>query len=144
MAETPLHTFGPIDIYKGTTSDFTAKLYNEDNTAFGLAASDVVRVKVWDYPSGNGSVPDLDLDSAAPSANSSSVTIETIGSDGVTPARVKVRFAQDDTALLSEQEYRVEISYVDDSETAPTDANKVIAVGTANVIGTATGDRGKA
>ena len=143
MAETPLHTFGTIDIYKGRTCDFTAKLYKQDKTAFGLAAGDVVRVKLWDYPDGNATAPTLDLDSAAPSANNSSVTIDTIGSDGVTPAQVTIRFAQDDTTLLSEQWYRVEISYVDDSETAPTDAIKVVAIGTVNVIGTATGDVAK-
>jgi len=107
----------------------------DDSTAVAaLAGTDVVRFKV-----GRGNAaPVLDLDSVAATANGSVVTI-----DG-TKTGYTVRFAQADLDGLEPGSYDCEVSVVDDSESAPVDAIRVIERGVLHLIDTQGGDIAKA
>ena len=140
---TPIHHWHAFDIEKGRTSSHQFTLYKENGNAFALAASDVVRFKLWLSPSGDDEAPALDVDSVGATANGSIVTIDGVGSDDVTAATVTVKLGQDDTDGLLVQEYMGELCHVDDSETNPLDAIKRIAFGPVNVRGSSTGDVGK-
>lgn len=125
-----------VTIYQTRTTDHTFALYQSDGvTGLVLAASDVVRFKLG---RGDGATPDLDLDSAAATANGSVVTID----DLTAPADVTVRFAQADISGLHPGVYRGEILVVDDSETDPADAIKYNQLVVVHVIGTLGGDTG--
>lgn len=95
-------------INKGRTSYHTVPLYEADgSTAINLASTDVVRYKIYRRAA---ATPLLDLDSAAASANGSSVTV-----DATSPASVTVRINAAD-ATMDPGVYRGEVSVVDDSD----------------------------
>jgi hypothetical protein len=123
-----------VHAYAGRTVDFTVPIFEDDgSTAIVLAASDVVRCKV-----GRGTAtPDLDIDSVAALSGGSLVTVDTLD-----PASVTVRLAQADTLSLSGI-YDVEVSVVDDSETAPADAIKAAEKGSIGFSPAPAGDIGK-
>lgn len=105
-----------IAFVKGRTSDDTITLYESDGTTgIALAATDVVRFKVYRR---DGSTPDLEISSIAATANGSVVTVTQTAS----AATATLRIAQGDTSSLIPGPYRAELLVVDDSETAPADA----------------------
>lgn len=97
-------------IHKGRTKTFTVTLYESDgSTGIELAPTDVVRAKV--YRRGQAT-PVLDLDSAAASANGSTISITQL----TAPATADVKIVGSDTASLDTGPYSFEISIVDDSD----------------------------
>lgn len=118
----------------GRTVDFTVPIFEANGTtAIVLTNTDVVRCKV-----GRGTAtPDLDIDSVGALSGGSVVTIDTLD-----PASVTVRLAQADTLSLSGI-YDVEVSVVDDSETAPADAIKAAEKGSIGFSPAPGGDVGK-
>lgn len=123
---------------KNRTSDDVVSLFETDGTtSITLAATDVVRFKIYRR---DQATPLLDLDSKDASANNSSVTVD---ETGPTPtAAVTLRIAQADALLLDPGVYRGEVSVVDDSETAPVNAVKHVEDGVVFVSGTGGGDIG--
>lgn len=112
-----------IFVHRGGTVDWRGNLYEVDGTTgIILAATDKVRVKIG---RGDQTTPDLDILSGTPTANSSSVTIDSVGS-ATAAAQYTVRLAQVDTALLTGAVYEGLVAVVDDSETAPADAFIVV------------------
>ncbi len=123
---------------KNRTSDDTVNLLETDGTtSLTLAATDVVRFKVYRR---DQAIPLLDLDSAAASANDSSITVDELGPSPT--ASVTVRVAQADLLEMDPGIYRGEISIVDDSETAPVNAIKLAKDGVVSVSGTGGGNIG--
>lgn len=123
---------------KNRTSDDTVSLFEADGTtSVTLAATDVVRFKVYRR---DQATPVLDLDSDAASPNGSSITIEELGPS--TTAFATIRVAQADLLALDPGIYSADISVVDDSETAPVDAIKAFEDGTVFISGTGGGDIG--
>ncbi len=122
-----------IIAHKSRTEKFTLPLLEEDGvTGVTIAVTDVVRFKIALYESGT---PLLDLDSAAPSANGSSVTIQALAN----PASAEVCLDQDDMALLPARSLYAEYALVDDSDS---DRIFVIDRGTVEVQGSQGGDVG--
>ncbi len=123
-----------VHAYAGRTRDFTVPIFEADGTtSIALVSGDVVRCKV-----GRGTAtPDLDIDSVAALAGGSFVTIDVLD-----PASVTVRLAQADTLSLSGI-YDVEVSVVDDSETAPADAIKAAEKGSIGFSPAPAGDIAK-
>lgn len=138
---------GQIEIAVGRTVDVRFRLYTADRVPqpIALAAGDVVRFKL--SVDAGDEEPLLDLSSAEPTAGESVITIEALGENNVTPADVRVRFAQVDTAELAEyadlsDALHGELCLVDDSETAPADAIKRIAHGPVLIVPASGGDVG--
>lgn len=126
--------------YAGRTEDFTWAMYDKDGEAVAIAADDVVRFKL---AATAGATPALDIDSVAPTAVGSVVTIDELGEAGVTPASGTVRLAQGDTSGLTARKYTgCELALVDNSETAPADAIKVFGRGTIDLKASPGGDVG--
>lgn len=124
-----------LSALQGRTRDFTLTLYEADGTTgVALAAEDVVRVKIGL----RGATPLLDLDSVAATSNGSLVTITSI----VAPAVCTLRLAQGDLSSLFPGAYDLEVSVVDDSETAPADAIKSATQGVLHVLPSMGGDVG--
>ena len=124
-----------LKAHANRTQDFTIALFeNDGSTAIVLTGTDVVRVKVGRADD----TPNLDIDSVGATANGSVVTIDTLN-----PASVTLRLAQGDTTSLLGL-YDVEVSIVDDSETAPADAIKAAEYGSLSVLASQGGDIGKA
>jgi hypothetical protein len=89
------------------TRDYTITLYESDGTTpFLLASGDRVLVKIGR----NAQEPDLELDSSAPTANGSKLTL-TVGS-----AVVQMRIAENDAGALLVGAYECEAVVVDKSE----------------------------
>lgn len=121
-----------FDVEAGETVDYRFKLYKSNGSPLAIDPTDVVRFKLARRSS--DATPLLDLSSANPTANKSSVTIESLGVDGTTPASVVVRFAQDDTRTFDFRiTHHAELGVVDDSETAPADAYKRAGYGPINI-----------
>jgi hypothetical protein len=121
-----------IDVEAGETVDYRFKLYKSNKSPLALDLTDVVRFKLARRSS--DATPLLDLSSANPTANKSSVTVESFGVDGITPASVIVRLAQADTKNFDFRvQHHGEIGVVDDSETAPDDAYKRAGYGPINI-----------
>ena len=128
-----------VTFRKNRTSDDVVLLYESDGTtSIELAGTDVVRFKIYKR---DEATPVLDLDSAAASDNSSSITVDETGTSPT--AQVTIRIAQADTVSLTPGVYRGEISVVDDSETAPADAIKHTESGVVYILGSGGGDVGK-
>ena len=125
-----------IKAYANRTVDFTVTLKTNSGGYLQLQASDVVRVKV-----GRVGTVELDLDSAAASANGSSVTVDEVGDGSATHASVTVRLAQGDLDGM-QGTYDISVSVCDDSETSPVNAIKCAEVGVLSVIPTMNGDIG--
>lgn len=124
-----------ITAHRNRTRDYTIDLFEPDRTTpVLLAATDVVRVKI-----GRGtSIPSLDLDSVAATANGSVVAFTT-GTNDVT-----LRLAQADLLAMTAGVYDVEVAVVDDSETAPANAVKHVEWGCLSLQDTMAGDIGLA
>jgi hypothetical protein len=118
-----------VKAYANRTVDFTVTLKTNSGDYLQLQSGDVVRVKV-----GRVGTVELDLDSAAASANGSSVTVDQLGDGSATHASVTVRLAQGDTNGMRGA-YDCEVLVVDDSETSPADAIKAAEIGVIHVLG---------
>lgn len=130
------YRWGIQEIERRRTRDIDFYVYEADGvTEWGAASTDVARLKLWNK---DGECV-LDLDSAGATANGSVCTWVS----RTAPARIRVRFAQDDVVALSDDEYYAELDVVDDSETSPVDAIKRCGCGTIRVLPSAGGDVGK-
>lgn len=111
----------------GRTYDFSIALYEADGvTPLVLATEDVVLVLI-----GRGGVVSLEVTSANPTANGSSVTLTTLD-----PAVCNLHFAQGDmNGLLGT--YDCEVLIQDSAETAPPNAAKTASMGVLHVLGPA-------
>lgn len=122
----PLSIWPIVTLNAGATKDFRFKFYNENKTPAAIAASDVVRFKLKQSPTDD---PALELSTLAPLSGGSLVTRVSNGVEGQTPAEVLVRFGQADTINLAAGQWWGVLGLVDDSETVPDNAFKVIAEG---------------
>ena len=114
---------GEVEAVAGRTEDFDWTAYEGDGrTTIAFAADDKVRFKLGSTAS--DTTPDLDIVSGTPTANGSAVTIADLD-----PASGTVRLAQSDTSSFSGKMY-FELLLVDNSESSPADAIKVICRGT--------------
>ena len=126
---------GEVEAFAGRTEDFDWSAYEGDGrTPVVFAADDVVRFKLSSTI--GDSTPELDIDSISATANGSIVTITDLD-----PATGRVRLGQADTASFSGKKY-FELSLVDNSETSPADAIKVICRGTMVFTASQGGDAG--
>lgn len=107
-------------------SSFDITIVESGGTDYVYVANDVIRVKIGR----EGAAPILDLDSAAATANGSSVS-------AANPCTVTLRAA--DAELLSRGIYQLEISVVDDSDD---DQIKSAQTHVVCVVDTQTGDVG--
>lgn len=128
-----------ITLYQGRTTDYQFTIYEDDgSTEVALAATDVVRFKLWSRE--DAASPNLDLDSVSATSSGSVVTVD----QTTAPAKATVRVAQGDASdLIPGLVYAGELSVVDDSETSPTDAIKHVQSCVVHVIGMPGGDVGK-
>ena len=118
---------------RNRTFDYAGTLYESDGTTeISLAATDVIRVKVWRR---NASTPDIEIDDSA--TGNGSVTTFTAGTGDYT-----LRIAQGDTSGLLPGVYGIEIAVVDDSETAPANAIKHVEQGLLHITEAPAGDVG--
>lgn len=121
--------------YQNRTVDFSISLYESDGaTGIALATADVVRVKIG---RGDGA-PSLDLASGSPTANGSTITIDS----RLAPSAATLHLAQADLADLTIGPNEIEIIIVDTGETAPENALKRAQMGVLQVIGTMGGEAG--
>jgi hypothetical protein len=133
--------FPERDLYAGHTEDFvwTAELYENDNvTRAKLGVGDIVHFRLSERLGGEPISPVLAINSVGPTSQGSLVVIQDLG-DALAPrdASGYVRFAQADTAAivaawpatLKSKKYIGELFYLDDSETSPADARKLICRG---------------
>lgn len=122
------------DLVQGRTRDWVIRMRQADGkTPLGIDALDNVRAKLW-YT--DGASPDIEAESLTPA--DSRVTVETNGVDGVTPARVRIRWHKNDTdALVADRLYKWELILVDESDSSQP---KTVCMGTVLVRGAATGD----
>jgi len=119
-----------LRLNKNRTSDDTVSLFEVDGTtSVTLAASDVVRLKVYRR---DQATPVLDLDSVG-----SEITVDELGPSPT--ASVTVRVTQTDTENLDPGIYQGEISIVDDSDS---DFIKHAESGIVFISGTGGGDVG--
>lgn len=133
--------FGELDLFANNTEDlpFTALLYASDGvTGAALAAGDVVHCVLSTRTKGEPFTAALSLNSSTATANKSKVFVTSNGTASPHAAAAGyVRFAQADlTALvatwaasLGSQRYVCELYYLDDSETDPADARKLLLRG---------------
>lgn len=121
---------------RGRTRDHSISIREADeSTVVTLAATDVVRVKVY---SGDNETPGLDLLSGESSPNDSTVTVDNLA----TVPQVTLRLAQGDTSDWVLGVYDVDVIVVDDSESAPADAAKHAMSGLLYLTGTGGGGLG--
>ena len=120
--------------YKNRTTDFDFPIYEDDGTTpVILASGDVVRIKL---SLAAHTTPALDIDSVGATGNGSVVTLT------LNPGLARLRLAQADTTALVERLYFAEVAVVDESETAPADAIKVVDRGTIEIQASQGGDVG--
>ena len=124
-----------IVLYRNRTRHFSAAIKDKDGAEIVIAASDVLRLKV-----GRGTAaPDLDIDSVGQQPSDGSIiTIDDAGVSG----NYTIKFAQVDTNALTAGTYDAELIHVDDSETIPDDAAKIVEVGVIHVLDQMAGDIG--
>jgi hypothetical protein len=124
-----------IALSKNRTCDTSIAILEADGkTPIVLASTDVVRFKMFRR---DQAVPLLDLDTVTPSAAGSGITV-----DQLEPARVTLRVAQADTAVLDLGTYDAEVDVVDDSETLPPKAIKLADHGIVHLLATGGGSIG--
>lgn len=112
-----------IEIEVRRTTDYKFKLYKPNKKAAAIDVADGVRFKLMLKP--EDTTPLLEIRSGAVLTGGSTITVNVLGVDNVTPAEVTVRFGQGDTATLDwTKQHHGELSIVDDSETNPADAIK--------------------
>lgn len=122
-----------IKLPKRSTGDWDFTLYDAADSTVALAGDDQARCKIW---STHDATPALDLTNTA-TANGSRVYVS-----ATSPAVVRLRIGQDDTASLEAGDYQFEVAIVDNSETAPADAYEVFCTGILRLMPSATGSRG--
>jgi hypothetical protein len=131
--------FGQLRAFQSRTVEHQFTLYLADGaTPAALASGDTVRFKVWDV----ADAVVLDVNSAGALAGGSIVTVDVLGTAGVTPAEVTVKLAQADVAGIAAKTYQCELAQVDDSGTSPDDPIIPIGRGTLKVETSAGGDVG--
>jgi hypothetical protein len=122
----PREVWDRLEAHAGATADFRMKLFSSGKSPAAISPTDVVRFKL--KPSADAA-PQIELSTIAPLAGGSVVTVVNLGIEGTTPAEVKVRLAQADTLGLTPGEWWGILGLVDDSETGPDDAFKVVGEG---------------
>lgn len=133
--------FGKLELYAGVTEDFPFSIplfESDDETTAEFAADDVVYFVLSSRTKAEPTAAVLTIASDAATANKSKVFVTDRG-DAITgdPAVGYVRFAQDDTAALvadwDDDVYSQlligELWFIDNSETEPADARKLIGRG---------------
>jgi len=128
-----------VTIAAGRSDYWLFTLYKPNGKAAALDAGAVVRFKLAETDAAD---PLLDIDSVAGLTGGSIVIIVTRGTDEVTPAQVKVCFAQSDTAGLDAGDYFGELGVVDTAESNPANAFKRAGYGTVTVKSSPGGDVG--
>ena len=121
--------------YRNRTRDFTVYVKSPSGGYVILANDDIVRVKIH-----RNNTVILDLDNNATS-NGSYSQISNQGNGSTVHAQAILRLAQSDLSSLKGT-YDVEISVVDNSETAPANAIKSVETGVLEIIETPGGDIG--
>jgi len=106
----PAFDLASVDLYVGRTTDLTFDLYGPAGEPLVITAQDNVRAKLWAEA---GEAPEIDADLTS---TDSVVTAISLGVVDTTPARVSVRFHQDDLALLAAGDYSIELLLVDDDD----------------------------
>lgn len=123
-----------IEVYNTRYTSIVLDIYDPDGeTPQAITALDNVRFKVW---ATDGASPAIECQSLVPGSGSY-VAVGTIGSAGVTPARVTIHLLQADTATLTAgTQYYGELILIDQS-----DSSKAKPLGRfpIRVVGTATG-----
>lgn len=142
----------PVEIDAGRTCDYKFKLYQPNGKPAAIVNTAVVRFKLCQSP--DDATPLLDIDSIAPLAGGSVVTINSRGTQDVTPASVTVRFAQADTKRIVDpttsgglgfecrDDYFGELGVVDTAETNPLNAFKRAGYGPVTLKPSPGGDIG--
>jgi hypothetical protein len=137
----PATDFGTVDVYAGLTEDlvWTALLFEADGeTAAILAAGDVLHFVISERTRGEPMTELLDVVSSSATANGSRVVVSSYGTTSPhAEATGYVRLAQGDTDALvdawdaetTSKRLVGELYYLDDSETNPADAKKLMARG---------------
>ena len=128
-----------VEIAAGRSDYWLFTLYKPNGKAAALDGGAVVRFKLALTDEDD---PLLDIDNLGGLTGGSIVIIVTRGTDEVTPAQVKVCFAQDDTADLDAGDYFGELGVVDTAEANPANAFKRAAYGTVTVKSSPGGDVG--
>lgn len=131
----------PIELEAGRTCDYVFSLYQPSGKPAAIPANSAARFKLC--ATADDATPLLDIDSVAPLTGKSVVTINSQGVQDVSPARVTVRFAQDDTKDFEPgAEYFGELGVVDASETDPLNAFKRAGYGPVTIKPSPGGDVG--
>lgn len=121
---------------------FEWEAYDIDENPVEFSATDAVRFKL---AASEGGAALIDIDSGAADADGSIVIIDDLGdeeADPPEPASGRVRLAPGSTADLASGRYHGELLLVDDSETDPDDALKVIGRGTFKLRASIGGEAG--
>jgi hypothetical protein len=138
----PATDIGEEDVYAGLTEDllWTCLLSEADGaTAAKLAAEDIVHFVLSERIRGEPGDIVLDITNTAANENGSRVFIESLGTvEPHVAANGYIRLAQADTDAIVDAwaetirsvRYVGEMYYLDDSETNPADAKKLMARGT--------------
>ena len=133
--------FGEVDVYAGLTEDlvWTSLLFEADGTTAAiLAAGDVLHFVLSQRTRGEPMTELLDVVSSSASANGSRVFVSSVGTTSPhAAANGYVRLAQGDTdaivdvwaADVTSKRLVGELYFLDDSETNPADAKKLMARG---------------
>lgn len=137
----PTTDFGELDVYAGLTEDllWTSLLFDADGlTAAILAAGDVLHFVLSERTRGEPMEELLDVISGSASANGSRVFVGSVGTTSPhAAADGYIRLAQGDTdaivdawdADVTSKRLVGELYYLDDSETIPADAKKLMTRG---------------
>ena len=130
----------PVEIEAGRSSYWLFKLYKPNGKPAAIDTAVVARFKL------SRDADDLlllDIDSVLALDGGSVCTVVAYGTDDVTPAEVKVSFAQEDTADLTPGDaYEGELCIVDPSEANPPNAIKRAGHGPVVIKPSAGGDVG--
>jgi hypothetical protein len=131
----------PLEVDAGRTCDYDFALYQPNKKPAAIANNAAVRFKL--SAAADDDTPLLDIDSIAALAGGSIITILSRGVQDVTPASVRVRFAQADTQLIEAgADYVGELGVVDASETSPLNAFKRAGYGPVTIKASPGGDVG--
>lgn len=137
----PATDIGEVEVYAGLTEDlvWTCLLYEADGaTAAKLASGDVLHFVLSERTRGEPADELLNVTSSSANANGSKVFVTSEGSvDPHEAASGYVRLGQADTDAIvdawadsvMEKRLVAEMFYLDDSESSPADAKKLMARG---------------
>ena len=120
-----------IEAYVGRTTDYTGEISGIDGVAVpeALDAADLLKLRITNYRRDLI----LELESGTPSAEDSVLTISDLGDGSVQKPEYTLRLAEGDMTFPAGL-YRVELIWIDSTETAPADASKRIDIGTLDVL----------